>query len=210
MAGQKKGKFIVIEGIDGAGTESISKYLISYLRKKNRRCVRLSYPDYNGPIGRLIHRYLHEKYDFPVSMQFLLYFSDFVKDIDKISRLKKEGNIVISDRYFTSTLAYQGVRGFPLRKSLKLAEIFRVPKPDLVIYLEIPPALSIKRKHQEKKILDRNEKNKQLLFEVGKFYNQLIKKEIFGRWRKVNGEKSIKEVSQDCIKFINKELKLNL
>ncbi|MCD6550388.1 dTMP kinase [bacterium] len=206
----QKGRFIVIEGVDGAGTESISRYLLSYLKKKKRRCVRMCYPDYTGPIGRLIHRYLHGQYNFSVSLQFLLYFSDFVKDRDKISSLRKEGNIIISDRYFTSTLAYQGVRGFSLKEALELAEIFRLPKPDLIIYLEVSPCVSVKRKRQEKKVLDRNEKDRELLLKVGKFYNKLIKKEIFGKWCRINGEKSIKEVAQNCIKCINKELKLNL
>lgn len=206
----KKGKFIVFEGLDGAGTESISRRVFNYLKKNNKRVVKICYPDYKGPIGRLIHRYLHYQCDLSVPVQFLLHFIDFVKDKDKINQWLKEGKIVISERYFTSTLAYQGLRGFPQKKALNLAEAFDLPKPNLVLYLKISPSTSIKRKLKEKKILDRNEKNKKLLTQLTCFYDKLAKKQIFSRWKVVNGEDSIKKVSDNCLKIIDKELKLNL
>ena len=119
------GKFIVFEGLDGAGTETLSKKLLSYLKKPVKR---IHYPDYQREMGRIIHKYLHRKYDFPVEVQFFLYLSDFAKDVEKINKWLKEGKIVIADRYFTSTLAYQGLRGFPQEKALKLAKFFKLPK----------------------------------------------------------------------------------
>jgi len=206
----KRGKFIVFEGLDGAGTESISRHIYNYFKKKNKQVVRICYPDYKGPIGRLIHRYLHRQYDFSVYAQFLLYLIDFVKDKDKIEQWLKEGKNVISDRYFTSTLAYQGLRGFPQKEALNLAKVFDLPRPDLVLYLRVSPSTSIKRKLKEKKSLDRNEKDKKLLAQLTYFYDKLAKKQIFSRWRTIDGEGSIKEVSDNCLKIINKELKLNL
>ena len=210
MKKKKRGKFIVFEGIDGAGTESISRWLFEYLKKNKKPVIRICYPDYKGPVGRLIHRYLHCQYDFSVSVQFLLYFIDFVKDKEKINQWLNEGKIVISDRYFTSTLAYQGLRGFSQRKALSLAKIFGLPKPDLVLYLKISPSTSIKRKLKEKKSLDRNERDRKLLGELCNFYDNLAKKQIYSRWRVVDGENSIKEVSEQCLGIINKELKLKL
>ena len=111
------GKFIVFEGIDGAGVETQGKLLCNYLRKQKRSVERLYYPDYEGPIGRLIHQYLHKQYEFSVDIQFLLYFTDFIKDREKINQWIGEGKIVICDRYFSSTLAYQGLRGFSIKKA---------------------------------------------------------------------------------------------
>lgn len=202
------GKFIVFEGLDGAGTESLSRAFLNYFKRKKRAVKRIHYPDYREPIGKVIHKYLHQKYDFPVEIQFLLYFTDFVKDVEKINKWLKEGKIVIADRYFTSTLAYQGLRGFPQKEALNLARFFKLPKPDLIIYLKVSSGTSIKRKYREKRSLDRNEANKKFLTRLTKFYQKLIARQVFGKWIIIDGEKSVKEVFEEVKKIMNKNLKL--
>jgi len=197
-----KGKFIVFEGIDGAGGETQSILLFNYIKRQKIPVERLSYPDYRGPIGKLIHQFLHKKYDFPPEVQFLLYFTDFLKDKEKIENWRKENKIIISDRYFTSTLAYQGQKGFSIEKALKISKIFDLPKPDLIIYLKISPETSIKRKFREKKNLDRHEADKKFLKKISKFYNKLIKNQIFGKWVVVDGEMSIEEVAKEIRKIV--------
>jgi len=196
------GKLIIFEGLDGAGSESLSKALLNYFRRKKKPVRRIHYPDYSGPIGRTIHRYLHRKYDFPVEIQFLFYFVDFVKDVEKIKQWLKEGKTVIADRYFTSTLAYQGLRGFPQKEALDLARFFKLPRPDLIIYLKVSPDTSIERKFKEKRSLDRNEANRRFLARLAKFYEGLIRKQVFGKWVIVDGEKSVKEVFKEVKKLI--------
>jgi dTMP kinase len=197
-----KGKFIVFEGIDGAGGETQSKLLLNYFKKQKIPVERLSYPDYRGQIGKLIHQFLHKKYDFSPEIQFLLYFTDFLKDKEKIENWRKENKIIISDRYFTSTLAYQGQKGFSIEKALKISKIFDLPKPDLIIYLKISPETSIKRKFREKKNLDRHEADKKFLEKISKFYDKLIKNQIFGKWVVVDGEMSIEEVAKEIRKIV--------
>lgn len=202
------GKLIILEGLDGAGGETQSKLLFNYLKKQKKPVEKITYPDYQQPIGRLIHQYLHKRYDFPPETQFLLYFVDFVKDKEKIRKWLREKKIVISDRYFTSTIAYQCLKGFPLKKALKIADFFKLPKPDLIIYLKISPETSIKRKFKEKRSLDRHEADKTFLTKLAKFYQKLIKKQIFSRWVIIDGEKSIEEVFEEIKKIIKKELKI--
>jgi dTMP kinase len=198
------GKFIVFEGIDGAGGETQSKLLFNYLKKRKKPVEKLSYPDYRGPIGKLIHQFLHKKYNFPPQVQFLLYFTDFLKDKEKIEKWRKENKIIISDRYFTSTLAYQGQKVFSIEKDLKISKIFDLPKPDLIIYLKISPKTSIQRKFKEKRSLDRHEADKKFLEKLSKFYEKLIKNQIFGRWVIVDGEMPIDEVSKEIRKIVQK------
>ncbi len=198
----KGGRIVVIDGIDGAGGETQSKLLLKFLKDKGIPAVKLTYPDYSGPIGRLLHEYLHKKFELSPEMQFLLYSADYVKDQEKIKKLLKEGKTVICDRYFTSTLAYQGLRGFPLEKALKFARMFGIRKPDIVIFLRISPETSIKRKYREKKSLDRNESDKAFLGRVSRFYEGLIEKQVFGKWVALDGEKSIEKVFEEIRKVL--------
>lgn len=193
---------VVIEGIDGAGGEIQSKLLLRFLKKKGIPAARLTYPDYSGPIGRLIHEYLHKKFELSVDMQFLLHFADRLQSQERIRKLLQEGRMVICDRYFTSILAYQGLAGFPLDKALRFAEMFGIRKPDIVIFLRVSPETSMKRKRGEKKDLDRNEADRALLGRVAKFYEGLVEKQIFGKWVAVDGEKPVQEVFEEIRKVL--------
>lgn len=190
-------KFIVFEGIDGAGGGTQSGLLLNYLKNEKIPAERLIYPDYQGPIGKLIHEFLHKTYELPAELQFLLYFTDFIKDQGKIKNWLKQRKIVICDRYFTSTLAYQGLKGFPVKTALKIAKNFGLPEPDLIIYLKISPETSMKRKIKEKRNLDRHEADEKFLGKLGKSYERLIKKQIFSRWIAIDGEKPAKEVFEE-------------
>ena len=162
------------------------------------------YPDYKNPVGKILNEYLYKKYDFSIEAQVLLHSIDFLKDKEELEKWLKQGNIAISDRYFTSTIAYQGVMGFSQKDAILFAKIFKIIKPDKVIYLRISPSTSVKRKTKEKKILDRNEKDKALLKSVSKQYDKMAKENVFGKWKVVDGEESIKEVCEEIIKIISK------
>ncbi|MCX6814406.1 MAG: dTMP kinase [Candidatus Aenigmarchaeota archaeon] len=196
-----KGRLIVIEGIDGAGGETQSKKMLQYLQGRKIQAERVYYPDYGNPFGDLIHEYLHKKYEFNVNTQFLLYALDMVKDRERILGWLNQGKIVIADRYFTSTIAYQGLR-LPIENALKFAEIFRLPKPDMILYLKVSPEISIKRKKVEKRNLDRNEENKAFLENVSKSYESLVKNQTWGSWFVIDGEKSIEQVFSQIKKVL--------
>lgn len=201
---RKKGKFIVFEGIDGAGSETQSRKLFSYLKKKGIRVLKLRYPDYRGKIGRMIKDYLYEKINLSPDAQLVFYLADILKDKRKIENYLKRGYTIVSDRYITSTLAYQG-SSLGVSKVKNIIENFSFPKPDMVIYLKVSVDTSFKRKKKEKKKLDRNEVNKKFLKKVSKIYEKISKNSLFGKkWVIINGEKSKKEVFEE----IRKKLKI--
>jgi len=198
-----KGKFIVLEGIDGCGGETQSKRLAKDLRAKNVVVRTLSYPDYKGPIGQIISKYLHKKYNFSKEVQFLLYFSDFLKDKDKINKWLSEGAMIIADRYFSSTIAYQCLNGVSVDAALKTSELFELPRPDLIIFLNISPETSVARKRKEKgNKLDRHEENRKFLTDLAGFYKELAQRQTFSKWVILDGEHSINEVFQEIVKLI--------
>ena len=202
-----KGKFIVIEGLDGAGGSTQANKLASLLLKNGCLTEKLAYPDYSNHIGQLLLKMLQDKefrskgMEFTPTLQFLLFSADMVKDSDSITGWLEEGKTVIADRYFPSTLAYQSAMGFPLKSGLAFAELFRLPKPDYTIYLKILPETSGKRKKQEGS-LDWFEEDISFLAKVAKEYEHLAKNNVFGQWHVVDAEREISAVAQGIAKVL--------
>lgn len=197
----------MIEGIDGCGGETQTNFLSDFLSKKGYDAVLKSYPGYDKPIGQIIHNFLHRKYDFPIDTETLIYFADFTKDTEEMEKMLENGKIIIADRYFTSTIVYQCLKGFSLEKMLKLAEIFRLPKPDLCIYVKISAETSFNRKLKEKEgNLDRHEEDKKFLAAVAEAYEKAANDNYFCEWATIDGEKTIDEVSKNITELLNEKL----
>jgi len=196
------GRLVAIEGIDGSGSEEQTSRLIKYLKKQGIPCELFTYPDYSNPMGKAIHDWLHSKDHIPVEGLFLIYAGDMIKDIQKIKSCLREGKTVVLDRYFATTIAYQGTQGFPRDKALRFAELFGMPEPDISIYLKISAETSMERKKGEKENLDRNEANKEFLSKVSESFDELVKDSVFGSWFVVDGEKSKQEVFDQIIKIL--------
>ncbi len=206
---ETRGKFIVLEGIEGCGKGTQTKLLSDFLSEKGEILVK-KYPDCGQPIGDVINGWLHKKYDFNFDVQALLYFADFLKDKELVENYLKSGKMVIGDRYFTSTIAYQRFKGVPLEKLLKLAEIFDLRKPDLCLYIKISPETSFERKMKQKSIgsMDRHEEDKKFLNSLYEVYEKIVKDNVFCEWAVIDGEKSIEEVSKEILGVINKKLEI--
>jgi len=141
---EAKGKFIVLEGIEGCGKGTQTKFLSDFLSQKHE-VITKKYPEYGLPIGELISEWLHKKFELNVETQALLYFADFMKDAKAMENNLKSGKMIVADRYFTTTIVYQYVNGFPLKKLLDLSNLFNLRKPDLTIYIKISPEESFRR-----------------------------------------------------------------
>lgn len=197
--------FIAIEGIDGAGCETQAKNLF-YLFKKNRRSpLLIKYPDYRRNIGQIIKKFLYHNKNLSAQQQFLLYSLQFLMDKEKISHHRKK-SIVIADRYFTTTLCYQTLEGFPLEKALRFADDFQIEKPDIVFYLDVKPQTAIERKAGEAKEKNRREKDFNFIKKTYRQYDYLIKNQVWTKWMAIDGERGIDEITQE---IYNKILTIN-
>jgi dTMP kinase len=199
----QKGKFAVIEGIDGSGKKTQSFLLRDFLAGKGQHAVVLSYPDYHNPIGKFINEFLHGNHELPVEIQFLLYAGDMLKDKGKINEALKAGSWVIADRYVTATMAYQGTKGFPLDKAEDFVEVFGMPRPDVVLYLKLRPETGMQRKTKEKQgKTDRYESDEKFLQQVSGFYDRLAARNMLAKWVIIDGEKSAEEISLEIRKAL--------
>ena len=194
---------IVIEGIDGAGTSTQVRRIIDYLKRKGVNVKSKKYPDKTNEIGKIIYEMLKSGFKCNLETEFLLYSLDMVKDL---KFLNDKSSIIVLDRYFTSTIVYQTIKGFPLKDALEFAKTFKLPVPDLVILIDIPVEVGIERMKKAGKKLDVHEKDIEFLRKVREKYLEIARENIFGKWIVIDGNKSIDEVSQDIIDAIGEFL----
>ncbi|MEM7826488.1 MAG: dTMP kinase [Candidatus Aenigmatarchaeota archaeon] len=142
----RKGIFIVLEGIDGCGKSLQSNLLFNFLKEK-REAI-LTHEPTQGEIGSLLSRKYLKEVDLPLVDAFLFC-------ADREEHLKtvvipalEQGKIVISDRYYHSTLAYQKAQGLELKWLLDLNKFFI--KPNLTIILDVDPEVAIERIEKDK------------------------------------------------------------
>ncbi len=187
-----KGKFITIEGIDGSGKTTISKIL----HEKISNSILTSEPT-DGWIGKMIKKAIKKEVD-GITIS-LLFCADRNEHLKKIKKWLDEGKIVICDRYFDSTIAYQKEQlNFEnAEKWLLNLQPFLI-KPDLTILLKIQPKKAIER-IKKKKVFFENEK---FLENVQKNYLEMAKGEE--RFFLVDAEKSIDEIVNECLKEMEK------
>ncbi len=194
----KKGFLIAIEGIDGAGKRTLCSFMKKYMESQEYEVIQFEYPDYSSIWGKIIEEYLHHKIELSINEQFFTYFIDILKDQDKISDLLRKGNIVIMDRYFSSTLAFQCAKGFDFQSALSIIRTMHVIEPDLTLFIQIPPGLALERKFNQKKSLDRHEKDRKLLEEVDNIYEKMHSEEILSKkWIKIDGDRDLNKIEED-------------
>src|SRR3989344_5544971 len=196
----KKGVFIVIDGVDGSGKSEIVKMLHNYLfsRNKEYRILTTREPT-NGIYGKQIRQMLANEQDPMTSREKLLEL--FIKDREQ--HLKNiiepflqnnedsELNIVICDRYYHSTIAFQSAQGLDMNDLVEKNKKFK--KPDITFILDVEPPLALKRIEHRKK-----EKFEQLAF-MQKIRENFLKlpKLLDGNIRIIGSSKQLKEVFED-------------
>jgi len=150
----KKGKFIVLEGIDGSGKKTQSRLLLDRLRTEGLETEFISFPQYGTPSAYFIERYLAGDYGPPGSLNPRMSSTFYACDRHDASKGIREwldrGRIVVADRYTPSNMAHQGgkVRNSMGRDRLIswIEElefgIMGIPKPDRVILLYVPTKIT--------------------------------------------------------------------
>ena len=206
-----KGKFIVFEGIDGAGKTTqinqLSKWLLcNNLIPENNQLVITREPG-GTKLGKSIRSLLLDtsKENSPDSItELLLYAADRAQHVNEIIRPSiNKGDWVISDRFCGSTLAYQGYGrklDIKLIKNLETISTQGV-SPDITFLLDIPVEESIKRRKNRKD--DRMEKEgKEFLSNVSLGFKALSEE---NKWKKISAmnskEKIISEIKYEIKKL---------
>lgn len=136
-AANKKALFIVFEGIDGAGKTTQALILRDRLLAAGREAVYTREPT-NGPWGQKIRRIASQgRAHLSLAEELSYFLADRAEHVAQvIAPACARGAVVISDRYFYSTIAYQSALGLPENMLREKNAAF--PRPDLVIIPQIP------------------------------------------------------------------------
>jgi dTMP kinase len=141
----KRGVFLALEGIDGCGKSTQAELLASALRARGLEVVLTCEPT-DSPLGRQIREYFQgsDRYLNPKE-ELNLFMADRREHVaEVIEPALAEGKIVICDRYYYSSVAYQGALGLDPERILAQNEVMAV-RPDLTVVLTLPVAQALAR-----------------------------------------------------------------
>ena len=223
------GKFIVIEGTDCSGKETQSKLLVEKLTSMGKKAIRITFPNYDSPTGKIIGGPYLGKEEisecwFPEGavhvdpkVACLYYAADRKYNEKEITNYLQDDYFVICDRYISSNMAHQGSKihddteRFNMYQWIDKLEywLLKLPKPDITIFLHVPYENTIELR-KNRKYIDEHEKSEEHLKNAEKAYVELS--ELYN-WEKIecisNGKmRSIEDINDEIIKRIHENKNL--
>jgi dTMP kinase len=199
--------FITFEGLDLSGKSTQAKLLHHYFEKNNIKSTLLREPG-GTVISEKIRKILLDKEHlemFPLT-EFLLFSAARSQLVDEVIKpALKKGVIVLCDRYYDSSTAYQGYGG-----NLDMRKVFAVNdfatsglKPDITFFFDLNPAEAFKRHQKRGSSKDRMEaKNLKFYNKVYKGYKELARKHK--RFVIIDGSKSVDQIHKQILKIVKK------
>ncbi len=183
-----KGVFICVEGLDGCGKTTQAKLLVRRL-KRSCDAIYTAEPS-GGKIGRFIKKHcLHGDKRVSGVVEALLFAADRSEHVENtVLPALKNGQIVVSDRYVYSSLAYQGATGLD-KKWIERINTHAI-RPDLAIFIDVEPETVVQRLKPRKSVMENLETQRK----VREVYAEFVEK---GELVRVDGNKSKNEVAGD-------------
>jgi len=140
----RPGRLIAFEGIDGTGKSTQIQLLAATLREMGYQVVTTFEPT-DGEFGQRIRQLFESRDTVSREEELALFMADRRQHVSRvIAPALAAGRIVLTDRYYFSTAAYQGANGMDPAEILRQNEVF-APRPDLVVQIQLPVAVSLQR-----------------------------------------------------------------
>ena len=220
---EEKCMLINIEGTDGCGKKTQVELLYNYLKDKGYKVLKLSFPNYESESSALVKMYLRG--DFGESVNDVnAYQASILFSVDRLATMLKidvdKYDYILFDRYVPSNMIHQSTRIENLDELdnyLKWLEDLeygklKLPKPDNVLFLDVPVEISMKlarsrnelKNGQEKDIQEKDDEHLLKAYHRGKY---VAKK--FG-WEIINCEKdgnikTIDEIHKDILTKLDRK-----
>ena len=204
---KERGKFIVFEGIDGAGKTTQINLLANYLRERGRAVYCTAEPTETVSGGLLRDALSGASRRTVCEMAAMFVFDRINHNVNPVNGIQKmlaDGFDVICDRYYYSSLAYQGSGTDPewvSNMNLNCPEIMR---PDICVFLDLTPEQSmsrINRNRATQEIYENEEKLTQVRNQFYCVFEQLRERDNI---QIVNAYRSVEEIHADIVALISK------
>ncbi|MDB4944070.1 MAG: Thymidylate kinase [Labilithrix sp.] len=201
----RPGRFVVLEGIDGAGTTTQVARLADRLRREGVALVRSTREPSDGPIGSLVRQVLTGRIVAPEgrapgwATMALLFAADRMDHVESdIEPFLAQGGVILSDRYDASSLAYQSVssgNGGEAAVEWIRSLNQHAMRPDLTVVVDVTPELAAERRSQRGEAAQLYEQN-EVQRALAVFYRDLAKHIPDDRIAVVDGKGSVDDVHQ--------------
>lgn len=175
----KRGKFIVIEGLDGCG-KSTQLRLISEKLTSLGKDVYITAEPTDFETGAYLRRILSESLEKDMYLQAALFLADRLEHITHpehgIEKQLSMGKTVLCDRYYFSSFAYQGTASdisWVMKTNL---ECERILKPDLCVFLDVNPDTCKKRIDEVREKPELYEKNADIMRSIRQNFLDVFEK----------------------------------
>jgi dTMP kinase len=204
----RKGFLFVLEGIDGSGKTSACQRLTVILEGEGYDVLHLSEPTNESSWGREI-RERSPRAELSPAEELNLFVKDREWHIqNKIRPALIAGKIVLMDRYFFATGAYQsGATGIPWQEILRInREDIHAPEPDIVFILDIDAKTGLSRTIGRKDQADLQFEKLDRLVGVRKVYLELVEHDI-GTYKVIDAYKPLEKVVNEIYDLIIQGIK---
>lgn len=209
----KKGFLISFEGGEACGKSTQIRLFEEYLKNKGVDYIKCREPGGTDVGEQIRNILLHSKAELSAQTEFLLFSASRSKLIDDVVRpALQEGRVVVMDRYYDSSFAYQGYAG-----DLELEDVENIThfaigegaKPDLTILLDIDYDSAMKRKASDVNLaeLDRMERK-------GRAYHERVREGYMDLARKnkdrivvIDASKTVKEIQKEIVETFEERMK---
>ncbi|KAK3328595.1 thymidylate kinase-domain-containing protein [Cercophora scortea] len=136
-----RGALIVLEGLDRSGKTTQVKLLEQRFVELGKKVKVMRFPDRTTPIGQMIDSYLKSQLDLEDHVIHLLFSANRWEAVKTINHLLTTGTTVLCDRYYHSGIVYSAAKHNPsLPLSWARAPEVGLPRPDLVLFLDLDEA----------------------------------------------------------------------
>lgn len=219
-----KGKFIVIEGTDGSGKKTQAKILCEKLNEAGINCIVQSFPNYDSPACTPVKMYLNGEFGDIGCLD--AYQANALYAVDRLCTMMglkahiENGGSIVFDRYVESTMLHQAALIENQEERDKFLDYvndfefgkLKLPKPDLVIFLDVPVEVSKKladsrgeyKSGNKKDILEQDISHLTKAYNSGKYVANKYGWTQISCLNESGNLKSIEEISNDIFEVVKK------
>lgn len=196
MGHNYEGTLIVFEGTDGTGKSTQMKLLYHHLTTLGYDVIATREPT-EGQWGQTIRKLYLNREQYSPTDELELFINDRKEHVETLLHPQlQKGKIVLCDRYFLSTVAYQGALGFNIQELFD-ANSF-APQPDLALLFRASPQTGVSRIIGGRGEQPNDFEKKEYLTKVAKIFDSLCESYI----QQVDASQSIEDVHQQVLAFV--------